>query len=329
MKLSEKIRRGAPIPPVFDILLRAATPAVRLGMRWRLARPRVCVGARVISFGNITVGGTGKTPAVIERARLECEAGGRVAVLTRGYGSRRGPEPLVAAPGSYAPGLAERIGDEPALILRRVPEVFVVKAADRVCGARLAVEEHGCDTLILDDGFQHVALERDENVLVIDATNPFGNGHLVPRGILREPLEAMGRATSILLTRCDQAEELDGVAGELAVRCPGAPIRRTRHAPSRLWRVATGEELELDTLAGAAVCALCAIGNPEAFVDTLTSLGAEVAERMTFRDHARISGAGLASERAVVVTEKDAVRMVGVGENVLALGIDLQDCCGL
>ena len=166
----------------------------------RLQCPRTRVNARVISFGNITAGGTGKTPAVIERARQEVASGRKVAVLTRGYGSQSKESLIVANESSE--DLYLRIGDEPALIARKVPRAIVIKCADRVLAAKTAIDEHGCDTLIMDDGFQHVRLERDENIVLIDAANPFGNGHLLPRGILREPLHALKRATHFILTRC-------------------------------------------------------------------------------------------------------------------------------
>ncbi|MBI2431890.1 MAG: tetraacyldisaccharide 4'-kinase, partial [Candidatus Hydrogenedentes bacterium] len=192
-------------PSPLDYLLGVGTPLVRLGMWWRLRGPRTRVEARVISLGNLTAGGTGKTPAVIARAQAEIAAGRRVAVLTRGYGSQRVREPYVLPPGTPLPEtpLYKLIGDEPALIRRRAPGITLVKSADRVAGAHAAIAA-GCDTILLDDGFQAVALERDENILLVDATNAFGNGHLLPRGILREPVAAAGRATEIILTRCDQ-----------------------------------------------------------------------------------------------------------------------------
>ena len=294
---AERIRRGEPIPAPLGFLLEAATPVTRLGMAWRLHRPRTRVEARVISLGNITAGGTGKTPAVIERAQRELDAGRRVAVLTRGYGSGRRREPVVITPGSPTDGLVDRVGDEAAVILRRVPEVTIVKGADRVAGARVAIDRCNCDTLILDDGFQHVMLERDENILVIDATNPFGNGRLLPRGILREPLDAMCRATAIVLTRCDQVVGLDILESQVRLLALRAPIRKTRHAPSGLWRVEDGEALPLDFLAGKDVTAACAIGNPEAFFDTLASLGACITQQMPFRDHAHIPGDALPHSR--------------------------------
>jgi tetraacyldisaccharide 4'-kinase len=322
--LIDKIRRGESLPPLVGATLCAAEPLTRLGMWWRLRQPRTRVAARVISFGNITAGGVGKTPAVIERTRAELAQGRRVAVLTRGYGARRTPEP-VWVEGDVTADDVQSLGEEAALILRRVPRVAVVKAADRVAGAQTALE-HGCDTLILDDGFQFVMLERDENVVVIDASNPFGNGHLLPRGILREPLDALARATHVVLTRCDQAKDVDAVEQQVRAWLPEAPVRKTRHAPTRLWRVNDGQETPLETLRGQRIAAVCAIGHPEAFFKTLESLGAVISERHVYPDHATIPVDRLPASALVITTEKDAIRMHEPAESVYALGIDLQDC---
>jgi tetraacyldisaccharide 4'-kinase len=324
--LAERIRRGDPVPFPLAALLSAATPVQRLGMFLRLRQPRTRVEARVISFGNITAGGTGKTPAVIERAQQEIAAGRRVAVLTRGYGTAASQEPLLVASMEDARFLdiANRLGDEPALILRRAPGVAIVKCADRVAGAREAMGE-GYDTLILDDGFQYVQLERDENVLVIDAAHPFGNGRLIPRGILREPLRHMARATHIVLTRCDQARGLPILLETVARFCHGVPVRQTRHAPKRLWRVADGVEVPLEVLKDRTVKAVCGIGNPEAFYRTIESLGVIIATRAAYRDHAPIPRDALAGTEWTVTTEKDAMRIEGPPENVYALAVGIED----
>lgn len=321
-RLAERVRGGGPIPAPLAALLTAATPFVRLGMAYRLSRRRVRVAARVISFGNITAGGTGKTPAVIERARLELAAGKRVAVLTRGYGA---PPARIPQTVSGPNARAEISGDEPVLIARKAPGAIVVRCADRVAAARTAIETHGCDTLILDDGFQYVRLERDENVVLIDAANPFGNERLIPRGVLREPLEHLSRATAILLTRCDQAADVAGLYARLRTLCPLAPIRKTRHAPVSLWPVSGGAELPLSALRGMRIRAACAIARPEAFFRTLESLGASLTERLAFADHATIPETALRSSDPIVITEKDAVRLDRPPENVFALAIDLQD----
>mgnify|MGYP005848181865 FL=1 len=326
---AERIRRGEPLPPVLGAALQAATVIPRAGMWLRLRSRRARVDARVISFGNITAGGVGKTPDVIERAGFELAAGRKVAVITRGYRAQKTSEPLAVSSHDLADDLADRIGDEAALILRRVPDVIVVKAAKRVAGARLAIAQYGCDTLILDDGFQHVALERDENILLIDAVNPFGNGYLIPRGILREPLRAIRRATAIILTRCDQCPDPDAIARRVRALHPDVPIRRTIHAPDRFYRVSDGTSLSLETLCREPVHAVCAIGSPESFFKTLESLGLDLASRKTFPDHADIPADALPRNGWVLITEKDAVRLRATRDNIVALAVSLRDCqCG-
>ncbi len=320
--LADRIRRGEPISGPLGALLGAASWVQRAGMWRKLHGSRTRVAARVISFGNITTGGTGKTPAVIERAELEVAAGHTVAVLTRGYGGVRVTEPLVHPPHS-APD-ARQLGDEPALIARRVPQAWIVRSANRVAGAKAAADR-GCDVILLDDGYQAVALERDENVLVVDAVNPFGNGHILPRGILREPLEAMNRATHVILTRCDQAKDVDRTVATVQRHCPGIPIRFTRHAPVGFVRVSNGETIPLEALRGQSAAALCAIGHPESFFDSLKSLGITLLECDALRDHATIPDMLLTGPQTVIVTEKDAARLPHAPKNVLALAIRLED----
>ncbi len=322
--LKARLRQGQPLPLPIDTLLRGLVPFFQAGMRWRLSRPCVRVDARVISFGNITVGGTGKTPAVIERAQREIQAGHTVAVLTRGYGTPNPGLPVVVPPRSDHPGLSAKIGDEPALIARCVSDAFIIKSPDRVAGARMAVHQCGCDTLILDDGFQYVMLERNENVLVIDASCPFGNGRLLPRGTLREPVTALSRATSLLLTRCDQARDLTATILRLRELCPAIPIRKTWHAPGSLWRLSDGAESALATWKGRKVNVACAIGHPEAFFRTVESLGMVIGERKVFPNHRGFSLEGL-SGAPIIMTEKDAVRLVKAPPETYALGIRLMD----
>jgi len=323
--LSEKIRSNEPVPAPLAAVLSAATVGVRLGMWARLRATPERVNARVISFGNITAGGSGKTPAVIERARAEFSAGRRVAVLTRGYGTRQGRHPVAVDTADRPERLYDLLGDEPALIAMKCPGIVVVKCADRVAGARMAIEKFGCDTLILDDGFQHVRLARDENVCVIDAANPFGNGWLIPRGILREKPQAVRRATHILLTHGDRAGRLDPVLRQLKSFNPDAPIRMTRHAPRSLWRVKDGQPLDLSALRGKTISAACAIAVPESFFQTLRGLGAEIEHERPFPDHAPLPKDALAAPGLVVVTEKDAVKLTNPPANVYALGIELED----
>ena len=345
-KLKDRIRNGGSIPVPLGFILWLASFMQRFGMWLRLRKTPVKVPAYVISYGNITAGGVGKTPAVIERAQKELEAGKQVAILTRGYGAVPVKEPLLLAPQSakattntspendeatHLPNvhsfssLSRNFGDEAALITKRAPGVWIVRSADRVAGARAAVAE-GCEVLIMDDGFQAVALARDENILLIDATNPFGNGYMVPRGILREPLITMKRATAIMLTRCDQAQDKCG-AIEQTIRqhAPGVPITRTRHTPTGLWRVCNGSEVPLSFLQDTTIRVVCGIGNPDAFTQTLRELGATIAETHPLPDHGQIPDSLLDATLPTIMTEKDAMRITGVcSSDVYVLAISLE-----
>lgn len=327
LDLAGRIRRGEPIPWPLALLLQAATPIQRIGM-WRRARQSVTrVPANVVSFGNITAGGTGKTPAVIARAEREITAGAHVAVLTRGYGSRKTFEPLVVHPEDKTVDVVADVGDEPALIRLRVPGVTLIKSADRVAGACAAIEK-GADVILLDDGYQSLSLHRDENILCIDAVNPFGNGKLLPRGSLREPLAAMARATDVILTRCDQVDalgQLDVVEDRIRQWLPEVPIRRTRHAPLDLIRTTGGEALPLAWLSDREIVAACGIGHPEAFVATLEQLGARVVRLDALGNHGSFEGYRWEKNLPTLVTEKDAVRIGTAPSNALALRIALQD----
>ncbi|MBI4557492.1 MAG: tetraacyldisaccharide 4'-kinase [Candidatus Hydrogenedentes bacterium] len=323
--LSEKVRRGEPIPRTLRAILSAATPVTRFGMWLRLSKPRVRVPAQVISFGNLTVGGTGKTPAVIERARAEIAAGRRVAVLTRGYGGRESRSPIVGEPDTSIPLNWQVFGDEPALIARKVPSAVIVRGSDRIAAAQLAIERYGCNVLLLDDGFQYVRLERDENVVLIDATNPFGNGRLLPRGILREPVSALRRASHIMITHCDLASDLDRLLENLREICPDKPIRRTHHAPTGLWRPSDGSFLPLSAIRGQEVAVVCGIGNPDVFIKTVELLGAKISANRIFPDHHPYQPGDIPKASLLITTEKDAIRMNVPAENVLALCVELQD----
>ncbi len=323
-RLSDKIRRGDPIPIALAAVLHACTPVTRFAMWRRLRHSVTRVDAQVVSFGNLTAGGTGKTPAVIERARMELAEGNRVAVLTRGYGSPDSTTP-VDSESIDEKDRYRLLGDEAALTLKKAPGVIVIKDPDRVAGARTAVAKHRCGVLLLDDGFQHTRLARDENVLLIDAANPFGNGALLPRGILREPIAAMARATQIVLTRCDQVADVEPLIETIHTHAPGVPIRKTQHAPETLWNTSGGAEMQLSELAGKEIVAACAIGHPESFFKTLEDLGATLTERLTFPDHAPIPESALPATGMVVMTEKDAVRGKYSRENLFALGVALKD----
>lgn len=264
-------------------------------------------GLRVVSVGNITVGGSGKTPAVIHLAQMAHRAGRKVAVLSRGYGRSGRAELSFSAPGPLPE--AEESGDEPLLIARRCPGVTLLVGADRVKLARRA-RELGAELALLDDGMQHRRLAREVDLAVVDEAVGFGNGQLLPRGPLREPLSALSRASLIWLR----------VSSSPPAPLPSfeAPVVRVEHRPCALTDP-RGEEHQPSHLAGAKVIALSAIARPKSFWATLAQVGIEVAERRPFADHHRftpqeLEEALLLSQRtglAIVTTEKDQARLPG------------------
>jgi len=260
------------------------------------------VPAPVISIGNLTVGGTGKTPLVEWVVREIRALGKRPVVLSRGYGA-----PLSETP------------DELAALAENLPDFLCVRDSDRVRGALVAIEKHHADALVLDDGFQHLRLARDVDLVTVDATRPFGGNHCLPRGALREPVRALGRAHGVVLTRSDQVDEGERHRALRRIRrtAPRAEVATSIHAPVALEPVGDGPERKLPWLDGRKVFAASGIGNPAAFEDTLTALGAEIAGRVRYADHQRYDEAHLAdlSRRAaaagaevIVTTQKDAVK---------------------
>ncbi|MBI1318193.1 MAG: tetraacyldisaccharide 4'-kinase [Candidatus Hydrogenedens sp.] len=319
-----RIERGEQPPDWIAPVLGLASNAQALGMWWRHRQPKFRVEAHVVSFGNLTAGGTGKTPAVVERARQEIDAGRRVAVVSRGYLSGKTPEPLVLEKDSPPVGIASGFGDELAVIHLRVPEALLIKSADRVAGAAEAVRR-GAQVVLLDDGFQSVRLERDEDVVLLDARHPLSNGHLLPRGLLRERPEALERATEIWLTRCDLAQDVEAAEQEVRRIVPDARIRKTSHVPDRLHNLAEDTYVPLEFLKGRRVAAACGIGDPRAFVKTLEQIGAKVETTHFAPDHHRLDLSGIPSELTVVMTEKDAVKIAAPDTRSYALGIGLAD----
>jgi tetraacyldisaccharide 4'-kinase len=255
----------------------------------------------VVSVGNLTVGGTGKTPCVEYVARFYRQRDRRVAILSRGYGSAGGRN------------------DEALLLEENLPDVPHLQGADRVALAAAAVEELESEVLILDDGFQHRRLARDLDLVLVDVTKPWGHGYLLPRGLLREPKSSLRRAGVILLTRCDQvpADERDRLRREAARLAPGVPIVETTHQPIALVNSAQAE-ISLDGLRQGPIAAFGGIGNPAPFRRTLEDLGARVTAFRVFPDHHPYGRADLEDLRtwarqqevdAVVTTQKDLVKL--------------------
>lgn len=278
----------------------------------------VKVEAKVVSVGGLTVGGAGKTPVAIHLARKLAAGGGSPAVLSRGWGRARPGEDVVVSDGGKVLVDVRASGDEPMLIAKRCPGVPVLVGPDRARIAKAAIGRFGARTLILDDGFQHLRLARDLDVVVVDASNPFGNGHLLPRGPLREPLEALSGAGLVWLSKCEQATERQIAWLEAQVRRHSpAPIVKSGY---RVVDVLSGEGASLgaQALSGKKVLMLAGLARPIAFANTLEAMGATVPAYHLLPDHgwprpAEIDQAKLVVRQrgldAIALTEKDAVRL--------------------
>jgi tetraacyldisaccharide 4'-kinase len=252
--------------------------------------------------GNLTLGGTGKTPCVEHVARFFRQLGRRVAILSRGYGSSAGRN------------------DEALVLEESLPDVPHLQGADRARLAAIAVQELESEVLVLDDGFQHRRLARDLDLVLIDATEPWGHGSLFPRGFLREPRTSLRRAGVVILTRCDQVgdEERDRLQESIRRIAPGAPVVESRHRPAGLVS-SNGASAPLELLRQRPVAAFCGIGNPEAFRRTLTDLGATLAAYRVFPDHHAYQRDDVddlctwarqrATDCVVVTTQKDLVKL--------------------
>jgi len=281
------------------------------------------VGAPVVSVGNITTGGTGKTPLVEWAARRLAQGGRRVCVLTRGYGREDERRRVVVSDGERVLAGSREGGDEPRLLAESLAGVAaVVSDADRVGAARWALANLGAEVFVLDDGFQHLRLARDLDVVTVDATNPWGGGHLLPRGRLREPRRALARAGCVVITRADLAPDIERLRAEVVSLSEGRAVVFTSRARTLRLRPLAGGEGSLKEHegigVGSRVGAVCAVGNPEAFFEHLRRDGQEVCYSRAFADHhvfkrEELESVALEAERrgagAVLLTAKDAVKV--------------------
>lgn len=295
--------------------------------RHRILRART-LGCQVISVGNVTVGGTGKTPIVETFARSLRQKGRKVAILSRGYKSRKTPFlekifkkqerlPRVVSDGERLLLNSEMAGDEPYMLASNLPDVAVVVGKDRVKAGKYAIRRLGCDALVLDDGFQYLKLQNRLDIVLIDYINPFGYGNVLPRGLLREPTRNIKRAGFIFITKCppEGAPELKEKLRELN---PHAEISECCHTSKYLQNVYTREQFPLQVLAGRKVSAISGIAVPDSFENGLHKLGAEIVHSAQYADHHRysqqeiietINQAAEAGAEMILTTEKDAVRL--------------------
>jgi len=256
--------------------------------------------AVVISVGNITTGGTGKTPLVIWLCK-KIVSDYHCAILTRGY--------------KTSAQEIENLTDEPAIFSESCPEAKVIVNPDRVAGAEEAAIKFGSKMLVMDDGFQHRRLARDLDIVAIDATLPFGYGRMLPAGLLREPVSSLKRAGAVVITRCDQIaeNELSGLEEKLRRINPDMVISRSIHAPAYVKSI-DNKESSLEELKNKKIFAFCGIGNPGSFLATIKTTGAELVGSKTFNDHYQYTKASIAdifeqAERLkadlILTTQKD------------------------
>lgn len=296
----------APFGLTYSLAQKLRATLYRIGLLKTLRLPRP-----VISIGNITVGGTGKTPVTAYIARLLLEQGYKVAVLSRGYDGTLEGQSVVVSDGATVMLGPRECGDEPYLLASTVPGLMVVIGTDRYSAGRLAMQQLSPDVFLLDDGFQHLRLHRDLNILLLDSSRPFGNGWALPTGLLREAATAARRADLIILTRCP-----DGAT--VAPLVSGKPAFAASHRLVDALPLTGGNPVPLADLQGPEFLAFAGIAQPDFFFSALRDRGINVARTLPFPDHAdydqisldmirdalRSSGAGYA-----ITTEKDGVKL--------------------
>ncbi|HWD94537.1 MAG TPA: tetraacyldisaccharide 4'-kinase [Verrucomicrobiae bacterium] len=290
------------------------------------------LGVQVIAIGNLTVGGTGKTPVVEKFARELRDEGRNVAILSRGYRSKPRPlherllnkvllredttPPRVVSDGRSLLLDSESAGDEPYMLASNLKDVVVLVDKDRVKAGRYAIEKFGCDTLLLDDGFQYWKLRgRRQDIVLVDCQQPFGNELLLPRGTLREPPSHLARASTIFITKSDG--KTTALRQRITDLNPTAGIIECVHHPLYLEDVFTGQRAELDLIKGRKVASFSGIAQPESFEHNLVHLGSELVYSKRFADHHRftqqevlnaINRSKKRQAEMIITTQKDAVR---------------------
>jgi len=278
----------------------------------------------VISVGNITVGGTGKTPMVIMLADMLAARGRRPAILSRGYGGASRFPVNIVSDGKSLLMQPQAVGDEPVLMARKLPGIPVLTGPKRYLTGKAAIDQFGVDVLILDDAYQHRQIQRDVNILLLDGHNPIGNGFTLPAGPLREPVSAMARADVIVITGVRDGLSVTGknVQSDLENIVPkNIPVFLGQHRPRDLIQGGSKSGIfPLDKIRGKRICAFAGIGSPEAFRKTLVASGAHITSFLAFDDHHRyterdicdINGAVQRGQADLMITtEKDGVKLDG------------------
>jgi tetraacyldisaccharide 4'-kinase len=275
------------------------------------------VGYPVVSIGNLTVGGTGKTPAVELAVRTLKDLGYKPAVVSRGYRRRsRGVQVVADAAAIRLEG--EDAGDEPFLLARRLPGIPVLVGANRAEAVKVARNRFDISAIVLDDGFQHRTLRKDLEIVMVRARRPWGNGRLLPEGPLREPLGALARADLVVVAGAEAVDDAPEVLAASRRYAPACPVLAARFVPVECWEAQRGRPVPLAQLSSARLVAFAGIASPAAFDATLAELGVQVQTVVAFRDHHWYEERDLAAleSRAeapgidgLVTTEKDWVRL--------------------
>jgi tetraacyldisaccharide 4'-kinase len=344
--LADRVARAArpDAPRPADRLLRAAlAPASwAYGAAVRLRNLAYDAGllpvhrlpCRVVCAGNLTVGGTGKTPLVLALADALVRQGAKPCILLRGYGGSA-THPAVVSDGRQVLLDWRQAGDEAVLLARRLPGVPVVVGGDRVQAGAAALARFRPDVLLLDDGFQHRRLHRDVDLVLLDAADPWGGARLLPAGRLREPVAGLRRAHAVIVTRADEAKDREALRRRLE-RAGITRLAWARHRPTTLVEPGGGGERPAEALRGRAAYAMSGIGRPDSFRRSLEALGARVVGGEAFPDHhpydeddraAVSAAAGASGAEWIVTTEKDLVRLGPareLGRPVLALRIAME-----
>ena len=302
------------LPPLS--LLYGAVTSARLKLYRRGTFQTTKLDRPVISVGNLTTGGTGKTPLVELVARTVAAQGKKVCILTRGYGRKDPHVQVIVSDGYDVLASPAEAGDEPYLLATRLTGVAaVISSADRIAAAREAIKDFGTDCFVLDDGFQHLRLARDLNILTIDATNPWGGGSLLPHGRLRESPEGLARTDCVVITRCDQVEDISDLREEIKRISGDRPIFNSHMHNVAVTALKNGAA---SVAPAARVAAFCAVGNPGSFFESLRRAEYELALQKAFMDHHVYSQeeidlltreAEKAGATALITTAKDAVKL--------------------
>lgn len=334
---------SANFPAVF---LKVASDIYERGLKRdqrRARRKRGILSAPVISVGNIVAGGTGKTPMTLWLCRFLAENGFHPAVLSRGYG-RKSREPAVVPGSGDLSALSRIFGDEPVLMAERIHGLPVWVGRERLASGKAALEKGGVDIFVLDDGFQHLALDRDLDLVLLDCRSPFGNGFLLPAGPLREPVSSLERADALILTHADVEWRAAEIKADLEKAFPGKPVFACRHRLSGFRMAMGGRILAAEVLKGIKAVAFAGIAGPEGFFQSLEKEGIEVFGSFSFSDHYRYTEADLlrivesamrSEAEIIITTAKDFVRvpsgyreMIVIAEMEVDFGADCDGFCG-